>query len=353
MYSYVIITNNSSYNSGSIYSPTNSLTVRELTSGTSYTFYINPYNSIGLQGIQRSLDVTTVPINTTITIVNDTDATSNIRNNIVSNETPSVTYKKVVSFTAGTSTFTVDNRVTAKILIVGGGGGGGGAYNSVEGGGGGGGGSVGIGTIELIPTITYTVTIANSCNPSEYNNLVTGNNTSISWTNVSSYTETANGGGSGGVGRNNSSMSKGGNGGSGGGGCGNNYTTSPNYGPKGSVSQLDSTTGLITYYGNEGGDGYHLKGGGGGGGAGSSGTSTTSSSNNTGGTGGSGKTWIIDNTTYGVGGNGGNAQTNNVSDYTGSADPNRGLGGNGIAGKYGENRRGQGGGSGILILAFN
>ncbi|WP_067495025.1 autotransporter-associated beta strand repeat-containing protein, partial [Ferrovum sp. PN-J185] len=260
------------------------------------------------------------------------------------------------SYSGNSYIFTPNGNTTNyyNTLLVAGGGGGGANYGN-EGGGGGGGGGVGVGTLNLVGGVSYSITVGagglGSSSPNSQG--ANGNNTSIVGGIVS---EIAVGGGGGGTGSSYGTYSTGLGGGSGGGGNGyssahyggtgynsayvympsnisipctlvcstvNTATSTPNI----AVTPLQGTQ--LTYYGNAGGSAQNETGGGGGGGALSVGQASPQYN---GGNGGSGipSTLLGTSTVYGGGGGGGHWMcTFNAVTCAG------GLGGGGGAGSGG------------------
>jgi hypothetical protein len=256
-----------------------------------------------------------------------------------------------LSVTTSDTTVAYTNKVT--MLLVGGGGGGfSGAGLGTTGGGGGGGGVV-YGTIALNPGVTYTIVVGSGGSyVSTSSPYITGGNTYISGTNLT--TVIARGGGSGGG----SAQSYG--------GCGGGVTNSTSA----AKSTQDSYTSIysgLTSYGNAGGSnvdgsGFYGSGGGGAGGAGGS----YSSGDVSGGYGGPGVLINITGTaTYYAGGGGGAKYGSNVyggrggaggggNAPVGSSSATSGTtntGGGGGASAYGISGTAGNGGSGVAIIS--
>jgi hypothetical protein len=269
-----------------------------------------------------------------------------------------------LSFTAGTTTLTLNSSIICDILIVGGGGGGG-----QRAGGGGGGGAVIYETNKILNSGSYTINIGNGGNPGAPGTNNGGSNGQDSDIILSgSVIYRAKGGGFGAG--DNSTNGIGGSGGSGGGNSSYGRTI-------GTVGNAVSTNiPSITYGFNGGigtGGGADQKdySGGGGGGAGAIGVNATRNANGEAiaGNGGNGLQINITgvNTYYGGGGGGGCAVTSSsagngglggggagskgaVSASNGTANTGGGGGGSGFS--AGTNGISGNGGSGVVIIRF-
>jgi hypothetical protein len=270
-----------------------------------------------------------------------------------------------------------NNSVDVSCLIVGGGGGGGenlrsnnssqtyyynSLYSFYTGGGGGGGGGFGEGNFEILPNVTYEISVGRGgpgYNYSDaYSTGIPGGDSTI--IDSSNNTTIISYGGGAGLFHHNSNQY----GGSGGGNMQNDdnqaHTWDNNYLKRGELINYPTyptnTNTSMTFYGNHGGNhgGYGSGGGGGAGGAGNNGgratlTNTgnyTSTLNRGGGHGGIGKQWsrvTSDTTTYAGGGGGGGAYLN---------DPYWGYWGEGESGG-GDFHGGGGGGLGETVSKPN
>lgn len=231
----------------------------------------------------------------------------------------------------------------AEMLLVGGGGGGGWDV----GGGGGAGGLVYLPSIDLVPGVSYTVTVGSGGAGST--GLSSGPAPNGGNTVFDSYT--AIGGGGGGNYNASSPTAPGAAGGSGGGGTGWTYATAGGSGVQTTNNSI-STASRTYGYGNPGGSSTSGGAYTGGGGGGAGGTGTVGKNENLSTSfveGGIGRYYTISgaNVEYAKGGRGGG------DSWTGGAagTPNRGNGGDG-GGLTGGVNNGLAGGSGIVILKY-
>jgi len=245
--------------------------------------------------------------------------------------------------------------IICDILLVGGGGGGG-INKDIEGGGGGGGGKVCIAKSFILSSGTYNITIGIGGNSKPYESPfnVDGNAggiTNIIKTSPETTILSAIGGGGGGSTDNNNL-----DGGSGGGASGHVNDRSG-----GTVTIPSITNNNVYYYGNKGGDGKHLKGGGGGGGAGNAGLSSDTLNGGNGGNGilstitgqnkyyggGGGGASGDGGKSGGIGGKGGGGNGANRTDILKGLDGEMNTGGGGGGSSKGKSGAG---GSGIVII---
>lgn len=306
-----------------------------------------------------------------------------VDNIVVNNNTITITgydstssdssYNYFVFYTSGTISYTVNSTETLQILAVGGGGGGGnrGGLVAAAGSGGGGGGAGGFleNSVSITDTDTITINVGEGgvgCSGSDDSETppFNGEDTTVSFTTVTSNNITALGGGYGGYNIGSTSSPDGADGASGGGAFGRSDDNDRSGG--------NPSPGI--FQGNPGGNSTttNLIGGAGGGGVGGNGETTTSGQN--GGAGGSGKKPTLSgiSSAYpnyyaagggggngydgsgGTGGSGGSSIGGDGASYDGTATAatsgafSTGSGGGG--GNGGVNSGGNGG-SGIVIIA--